>query len=324
MQTDCNSNNPMHRHPANLEEVRRRLAGVRGFSGVGFGLKDTAGKRIPLLSWRVYVTEKLPRKLLSPGGLVPSWLLGFPTDVVRRESTCASSFGNRQDAFEGAMIANQKGVPGTLGCWAWSAVTGEPVLLSNYHVLFGRRCRPGDVIWRVRPGHPKNDFQPIARSLLGKAGNIKFRGTDYFIDAAIGVKDGSADATCEESTTESPLAAADAVVGSLVTKCGAATGRTVGRIVDVCYPDRWHYDLESAAAPNQLLIQPEFDASSEKSEAFSRMGDSGAVIREDAGRVVGLLWGSNARGEGVACHIGPVMKELGIRLEPPADSRVAL
>jgi hypothetical protein len=320
MQTDCDSNNPMHRRPANLEEVRRRLAGVRGVTGVGFGLKETAGKRIHLLAWRIYVTEKLPRKLLSPGGLVPSWLLGFPTDVVRRESTFASSFSNKQDAFEGAMIANQKGVPGTLGCWAWSAVTGEPVLLSNYHVLFGKRGRPGDVIWRVRPGHPRNDFQPIARSLLGKAGNIKFRGTDYFIDAAIGVRDGSADAICEESTTESRPAAADAVVGSVVSKCGAATGCTVGRIVDVCYPDRWHYDLESAAAPNQLLIQPESGGNVEKSGAFSRMGDSGAVIRDGASRIVGLLWGSNARGEGIACHIGAVLNGLGIRLQSKVDA----
>lgn len=305
----------MHRNSANLEEVRRRLAGVRGVTGVGFGLKETAGKRIPLLAWRIYLTEKLPRKQLSPGGLVPSWLLGLPTDVIQRESTLASS--NKQDAFEGAMIANQKGVPGTLGCWAWSEVTGEPVLLSNYHVLFGKRGQPGDVIWRVRLGHPKNDFQPIARSLLGKAGNIKFLGTDYFIDAAIGIRDGSVEATYNESTTESRPAAADAVVGSLVSKCGAATGCTVGRIVDVCYPDRWHYDLESAAAPNQLLIQPESDG---KSKAFSGVGDSGAVIRDAASRIVGLLWGSNARGEGIACHIGPVLKGLGIRLPSKADA----
>jgi hypothetical protein len=317
MQTDGDSKNPMHQRPADIEEARRRLAGVRGFAGVGFGLKETAGKRIPLLAWRVYVAEKLPPKLLAPGKLVPTWLLGFPTDVVHRESTFASSFSNKQGASEGAMIANQRGVPGTLGCWAWSAVTGEPVLLSNYHVLFGKRGRRGDVIWRVRPGHPKNDFQPIARSLLGKAGSIKFRGTDYFIDAAIGVRDGSVDATCKESTTESRSAAADAVVGSLVSKCGAATGCTVGRIVDVCYPDRWHYDLESAAAPNQLLIQPESDS---KSEAFSRMGDSGAVIRDGASRIVGLLWGSNARGEGIACHIGPVLSGLAIRLQSKVDA----
>ena len=218
------------------------------------------------------------------------------------------------------MIANQKGVPGTLGCWASRTVTGEPVLLSNYHVLFGKRCRLGDVIWRVRPGHPKNDFQPIARSLLGKAGSVKFRGADYFIDAAIGSRDESAAARDEESATDSWPAAADAVLGSLVSKAGAATGRTAGTIVDVCYPDRWHYDLESAAAPNQLLIQPELDAAGEKSEAFSRMGDSGAVIRDGASCVVGLLWGSNSRGEGIACHIGPVVSELGIRLRTPAHA----
>lgn len=309
----------MQCRPANFEEARRQLARVCGFAGVGFGLKETAGKRLPLSVWRVYVTQKLPRKLLPRGGHVPSVLLGYPTDVVQREPTFATSFSRCPVVPEGTMIANQRGVPGTLGCWASRTVTGEPVLLSNYHVLFGRRCRAGDVIWRVRPGSSKYEFQPIATSLMGKAGNVRFRGADYFIDAAIGTRDESVARSDEEHETDSRSTVADAVLGSLVSKTGAATGRTVGTIVDICYPDRWHCDLESAAAPNQLLIQPESDGGPEKSEAFSRMGDSGAVIRDEASYVVGLLWGSNARGEGIACHIGPVIQELDIRLQTLAS-----
>lgn len=64
---------------------------MRGFAGVGFGLKETAENELPA-AWRVYVAEKLPRRLLPAGGLAPSALLGFPTDVVQRESTFATSF----------------------------------------------------------------------------------------------------------------------------------------------------------------------------------------------------------------------------------------
>lgn len=311
----------MHDLATKLAEVRGALPSVFGFAGAGFGLKETAGKRQQQLAWRIYVSRKVPRKRLPQAGLVPPMLLGLPTDVIERKPTFATSA--YLGAIEGAMIANRKGVPGTLGCWAWLAGTGEPVLLSNYHVLFGKRCQPGDVIWRVRHQRSRNHFKSIGKSLAGKAATVSYRGSGYFIDAAIGAGDNSARA--EGSADDLPVpcsGAGNAILGSLVSKRGAATQQTFGTIVDICYPDQWHYDLEAAAAPNQLLIQPESQGPDQRTEAFSGVGDSGAVIREDSGRVVGLLWGSNARGEGVACHIGPVMKELGIRFEPPEDPRV--
>lgn len=333
----------MHGVPAELNEVRRRLANVCGFLGVGFGLKETAGKPTSQLAWRVYVAKKIPKTRLTPGQRIPPILLGFPTDVVRRQLTFATSCvpgelpvevsarTSGEVPVEGAMIANKKGVPGTLGCWARHALTGEAVLLTNYHVLFGKRCRAGDVIWRVRPsnqnadhqraahlngGHLDDDFLKIGTSLMGKAATVKFHGASYFIDAAIGGGDGFGDKADAQAAGASCSGAGEAKLGSHVSKTGAATQRTSGTIVDVCYPDRWHFDLESAAAPNQILIQPDPNTSGGILEPFSRVGDSGAVIRDETGLVVGLLWGSNARGEGIACHIGPVVSDLGIRLGP--------
>jgi hypothetical protein len=247
--------------------------------------------------------------------MIPPVLFGFPTDVVQHEPTHMTAMPRGAAADEGMMIANRRGVPGTLGCWAQHTVTGEAVLLSNYHVLFGKRSLPGDVIWRVCPNQVKNDFEKIGTSRAGKAGTVKFRGCEYFIDAAIGDGSASGAEECASLPPHSRPGSDEAELDSVVSKTGAATQRTFGRVVDICYPDRWHFDLQSANAPNQILIQPELEEKEPKVAPFSREGDSGAVVRNASGQVVGLLWGSNARGEGVACHIGPVLRELCIRLD---------
>jgi hypothetical protein len=315
MAQDINANGKGHSFSDELNGIQRRLASVCGFAGVGFGLKETGGKRVSELAWRVYVLRKQPRALLSTTDLVPSFFAGLPTDVVQRELTSVTSFPNSLPLPEGAMIANKKGIPGTLGSWATHEVSGERVLLSNYHVLFGKKCRPGDVIWRVRSNGLQHEFDAIGKNLIGKAAAVCFRQSQFFIDAAIAVANGSDSSVGQANTSCSSQGTAEAEVGSLVSKTGAASQSTFGTIVDICYPDWWHFDLEYSAAPNQLLIQPEVGNDGQKAEVFSRLGDSGAVVRDKAGNVVGLLWGSNARGEGVACHIGPVVNELGIRLE---------
>src|SRR6266542_2305467 len=169
-----------------LREVRRMLANVPGLLGVGCGLKETAGKLTPETAWRVYVTKKKPRGCLQLNGRIPHSLLGLPTDVIEREPTLVSSCEGLLDSSDGTMIANKKGVPGTLGCWARYVATGQLVLLSNYHVLFGKKCKQGDTIWRVHRWGAEYDYQSIGKNLVGKASTITFRGIDYFIDAAIG------------------------------------------------------------------------------------------------------------------------------------------
>src|SRR5579864_3658507 len=106
MAQDINAKGQGHSFSDELNEVQRRLASVCGFSGVGFGLKETGGKRVSELAWRVYVVRKQPRTLLSQSDLVPRFLAGFPTDVVPREPTSATSLPNSLPLTEGAMIAN--------------------------------------------------------------------------------------------------------------------------------------------------------------------------------------------------------------------------
>lgn len=286
----------------------RRLACIDGVIGVGYGLKETAGVVTDQPCWRVYVRDKRPANALCPASRVPQHVLGRPTDIVTRAPLRAAAGETMPNVADGAMIANSHGVPGTLGCRAWMERTGQPLLLTSYHVLFGKNAQCGDRVWRVWPGAVAHRYRAIARNLAGKAETIRYDGERYFVDAAVAALD--------------PLRAADdvalsrktatAILGQLVVKCGAATGRTIGRVVDICYPDRWFANDRSVDAPNQLLIAP-----AEASDAFCHTGDSGSIVCDDANCAVGLLWGSNARGEGVACHIGPVLHALGIRFEPP-------
>lgn len=290
--------------------AERRLARVRGVIGVGWGLKETAGVVTRRPCWRVYVREKRPERALHAGGSVPGHLLGWPTDVIARTPARAAAGEPPPAATDGAMIANSRGVPGTLGCRAWMERTGQPVLLSSCHVLFGKNAQPGERVWRVWPGATAHRYRGLARNLEGKAEIVRYDGELYFVDAAVAALDPLRAAEGDAPRAET----ASACLGQRVVKRGAATGRTAGRIVDVCYPDRWFADDRSLDAPNQLLIAPADGL------RFCDPGDSGAVVRDEADRVVGLLWGNNARGEGVACHIAPVLQALRIGLEPPWTS----
>jgi hypothetical protein len=49
-------------------------------------------------------------------------------------------------------------------------------------------------------------------------------------------------------------------------------------------------------------------------DTFTAAADSGAALRDEAGAVIGLLWGADARGYGLACPIAPVLRLLHVRL----------
>jgi hypothetical protein len=314
---------PRDRH----RRASRRLARIPGVVGVGCGLKETAGVSTDQPCWRVYVREKRPARTLSAAARIPGQLLGWPTDVIARAPARAAAGETMPIVADGALIANSQGVPGTLGCRAWVQRTGQPLLLSSHHVLFGKNAQRGDRVWHVCPGTAAHRYHPIARNLEGRAETIRYDGQPYFVDAAVAALDPLRAA----ESSAAPGRPAAATLGQLVIKHGAATGRTIGRIVDICYPDRWFAHELSLDAPNQLLIAPAdapprdatrapSQAASDPPPVFCQTGDSGSVVRDDTDAVVGLLWGSNARGEGVACHIGPVLHALRIGLAPPWSS----
>jgi hypothetical protein len=89
---------------------------------------------------------------------------------------------------------------------------------------------------------------------------------------------------------------------------GAASGHTSGIVIDDSYSESARVAGRDYDAPNQLLIR-----STTRASRFSTEGDSGAVVRNARGAIVGLLWGTSVGGDAVACHIAPVLHVLHLR-----------
>jgi hypothetical protein len=198
-----------------------------------------------------------------------------------------------------------------MSCIAHNTHDGRAVLLSTHHVIFGEGAAKGSALSVVEIVDGRHVFHPIGRSLYGKLGILRFDNDDYYVDCAVAScerPDLLHDKTvCAGSAFPATFAGfSRAKIGSRVTKIGAATGITTGIVVDLNYSDTLSRRTHT---PKQILIRP-----TEGYSAFSAEGDSGALIIDDANQVVGLLWGTNCRGEGVACHIAPVLLAMNIKL----------
>lgn len=210
-------------------------------------------------------------------------------------------------------LVNSRGVPGTAGPLVRDA--HGRFLLCNHHVIFGCGAAVGDCVWALAG----DDLGGSSAVLVGHArrsqfGRVSYRGELVFVDCAlveiVAAEDLPVWLRSAVAGSAIPAGVGRAATGHLVCKHGAATGITEGRIADAAYADLQQLDDRTAPAPLQLLVD-----SVDEQLNFSAPGDSGAALLDDAGRVVGLLWGCNFRGQGIACPIEPVLAALGVLLE---------
>jgi hypothetical protein len=225
------------------------------------------------------------------------------------------AFGGRTTAppgcglHSGVSIVNARGVPGTLGCLAHTLHDRRRVFVTSHHVLFGGGASEGERVWSVGGTDQRRCFRYAGRSSYGKLGTVRHGGGNVHVDCAVAELDSqiapSSSCVAVHTASDAPLAP-----GDHVSKTGAASGTTHGVVVDVGYFERVFAEGRWHEAPSQIRVR-----SLTPSRAFSSEGDSGAVLRNVHGAVVGLLWGANTRGDGVACPIAPVLYVLNIRLE---------
>jgi len=281
-------------------------------------MKETGGKVTQEHAWRVYVREKRPWRRLTDGERIPAQLCELRTDVIEHASASPSAGRVLARPQSGVKIANSRGVPGTLGCIGWTVNGGQAVLLSTWHVLFGNGGDEEGSVWMVDESEGIRRFHEIGKTLYGKIGTLRSDGEEFYVDCAIascptahrsagwlGFLSGKRRLTHLKGH-QTPLP------GDRVKKTGSATQTTEGLVVDVCYPDLAFIENRAYPAPRQVLVR-----SVSYPSAFSAEGDSGAAIVNQEQKIVGLLWGTNCRGEGVACHIEPVLDTMNIRLRPP-------
>jgi hypothetical protein len=277
--------------------------------GWGLGVKEVAGRPTHTLAWRAYVARKVPLADLAPHDRIPPVIDGQATDVIAYAPTQAAR-GAARTMPPGTRIVNARGVPGTLGCCAWTRDTAERVLVGSWHVLFGEGARSGDGIYIVQEGQPQ--YALIAHARGGTLGPVAYDGATYHVDAAIALcREDAARRRLNPPNPVSPRSACWASAGDVVHMHGAASGTTSGIVVDVAYPDLAMIEGRPIDAPGQILVRP---AEGDAVAPFAAIGDSGAVLIDSNARAVGLLWGSNGRGEGIACHLLPALEALNVTL----------
>ena len=330
--------------------IEARLRAIPGVIHVSVGLKQTGGRLTDRLCIRVYVREKRERPLVEQSQLIPPEIDGIPTDV-----NVVPSFGFQNDnslyrPIKGGIQITNRIVDlnddgtrttisrGTLGCLAIDNRDKEPVLLSNWHVLYANSGRDGDPVFQPAPTsiepadladlpkRPKDDTNKIAV--------IRRKVISDKVDGAIAKVDVSSCCHCcgihytndinglsEGGRPPRTTIVGDetAVSGMPVFKYGQKTLRTEGRVVDDNYPTfTISRGGQNYTFNGQIAIQ-----NVDHSVAFSEHGDSGSAVINLDNKIVGLLFagGANLDVHGtrqpfvsLANHIHDVLTALNIRI----------
>ncbi len=287
-----------------------------GITGVDVGPKFVKGKKTDEIAIRVYVEKK---KDVPAKEKIPATINGVKTDVIERrfvlhqlavpvsELAPKADTGTYDPLVGGIGIGPCKAVDGyvyvgTLGCLVRDRDTSEILMLSNYHVL-AEKWSNGDTICqpsRVDGGScPADIVGSLLRSTL----------SDH-VDGAVG-RITNRSHQCEITEIGPVRGKAVASIDMPVRKRGRTTGLTYGKVdsidlsVNVSYSDGVH------TLKNQIGIAVD-DA---QSTQFGNSGDSGSVVVDENGKVIGLYFAGTEDGSfGVANPIDKVLEELNVEL----------
>ena len=304
-----------------------RQAGTQ-LHAVGVGRKLVEGKLTKTLCVRLYVTQKLPRRLLRTGDLLPERIDGIPTDIIEAPPAYL--------AAPARPLLNTQAPRATAGARWTSAVPTRP---------FGPARSPRCVA-RVDPRRPPIGFvlanshtladlglAPVGATILQPATHDggtpaqRLGGLERFVaivdtptaenlvDAAIAKLDTPSAMTagiCSIGPVNGTSAATPEVV---VHKHGRTTGYTIGVIddasVNVLMPLRRDDPTRLTQFVNQIRLRPQLGQF-----VFAQPGDSGALVLTKAGNLaVGLLFACPDNGSfAYANPIHPVLDALEIDL----------
>lgn len=301
-----------------LDEARAVLQQYPGVVSVEIGIKESGGDLTDDLSWRVYVTKKLPESELTPEAVIPDEILGVKTDVIEYDLPTPTFDSNKYRPLKGGIqIDNEQPAgSGTLGCFAQVDGTLEIVALTNAHVV-----ETGGATNTIEMGQPEyTECCCCACDEIGTCGTSD-RKLDGSVDAAIvhlksgigitnvirGLNADSSDGTVQGSRAAS-------VSTDTVVKVGRTSDRTTGTVVSITHATGATAD-GTPARTNQILVKP--DAGVTK---FQDLGDSGSALVDKDNKVIGLMWGayltpgSSLFGHGIACPINAVKSALSITI----------
>ena len=279
-------------------EIREMLKKIPGVVDVGVGFKETGGKLTDEVVLAVFVERKKQPQDLLPEHVIAPEIYGIKTDVV--EIKVAE---NLVRPIRGGVKMDSQACTGygTLGCMATHPDHGT-VLLTNHHVLYDQFFDNSSGVERdVLVGQPGiacswcckcNVIGAVKNSARRNNGNVdcgiaKINSDINHIDEIdggiriLGIAPQRADPV---SGTMRP-----ALVGDAVSKTGARTGRTLGRVTRVGVPVTIRENDKTTLT--QFVDQLWIESADGNNFKFSDHGDSGSVILNSDNEVVGLLFG---------------------------------
>jgi hypothetical protein len=287
--------------------------------GVGLGLKEVAGRPTGDYAVTVLVSRKVAPSVLCLEERVPPKIGSIHTDVIEvGELKLLSRTAQMRPALAGVSIGHTSVTAGTFGLLVRDRDTGEPLILSNNHVLANisdgsdERCKIGDPI--LQPGRYDGGTEsdriaslcrfiplyreetvpvcPIART-VEKVANavVQTVRPQYRVslmrksarlnlaDAAV-AKPTSADLVGEDILELGrPSGVADAVVGMEVQKSGRTSAISRGIIRVLAATVRVGLgEIGYAMFADQIVTT-----------AIAQPGDSGSVVLTGDLKLVGLL-----------------------------------
>lgn len=127
----------MDRHMDIINKYKKKLLKRKHVVGVGFGIKETDGKRTGERAVVVLVDKKIKPDKLKRKDMVPQSLEGYQTDVIEigRPVLQVVRTERTRPAQPGISIGHYKISAGTMGAIVKDKQSNEPLILSNNHVL---------------------------------------------------------------------------------------------------------------------------------------------------------------------------------------------
>lgn len=291
-----------------LAEARRFL-GRPGVAAVAYGYKVTGGVRTSTKSVVVGVWKKVPRALLRDDEVIPTTVLGIPTDVVEVGEIKATAMEIAPDPTArvrpcpgGVSVGHPDITAGTLGSWVRKhGDSRQWFMLSNNHVLANEgRSRIGDPILQPGPA----DGGSVVADRVASLADVAPLGDPVLVDAAVAQADRPEVVDPSVGGIGPVLGWREVELGESVTKSGRTTGVTVGEVVGVDAVVDVMFSTGVRRCVDQLLIGP---------GGFSAPGDSGSVIVSTQDQqAVGLLFAGSPEIT-VANRMSNVVRTLGIR-----------
>lgn len=306
-----------------MREQFYRLLQVPRVRAVGIGYKWQNGKPTKKMAVVVFVERKLPAQSLTVNEMVPMAVGGMETDVEEIGELRLLATHRQQKvrpAMPGVSIGHKSVTAGTLGAIVYDRSTGEPLILSNNHVLANRttgkdgRARIGDPI--LQPGvydggtAPQDvigtlhRFVPLSLDLEESTCPVASLAALYInrfmriyrphytmrfyrkvqsrntVDCAVAKPVRNSDVTAEILEIGRVAGVAEPEVGMAIKKSGRTTGVTEGTIRAVSVAAR--IDMGDNAT---ALFEDQFIAT-----PMSKGGDSGSLALDAKNNAVGLVF----------------------------------